>query len=348
VFRRPGTGWAGTRTEDERLTVADRAVGDGLGGSVGLDGSTIAAGASADDGDRGSARVFTSQAAGDLAPPAVSIALSPSAPDGDSGWYRSAVRVTVAASDPSGVSELRCSLDPSSVPASFAALPAGCGFAGAGAVVGTDGAHAVHAGARDTLGNQSTPTSTGFRVDRTPPTVTCLPAQTFVIGGSSGPVSATVTDGTSGPLSATVSAVGSTSSAGWRWAPLTGFDRAGNSTTVSCGYLVGYALDVDAGFPRRPPGVNAGSAVPLRFALTDAAGTPIADADALALAADCRVRILLDGIAPGCARYDATANRFEYVLKTPKTLTPGKHTVTIQVVFTGGTSSTDVPLVIRP
>ena len=70
-----------------------------------------------------------------------------------------------------------------------------------------------------------------------------------MIGGSGGSVSATVTDGASGPLSATVSAAASISSAGWRWASLTGFDRAGNSTTVSCGYLVGYALDVDAGFP---------------------------------------------------------------------------------------------------
>ena len=60
------------------------------------------------------------------------------------------------------------------------------------------------------------------------------------------------------------------------------------------------------------------------------------------------MRVLLDGHPPACATYDATANSFHYVLKSPKSLTPGKHTVTIQVRFPGGTSSTDVPLVIRP
>ena len=45
---------------------------------------------------------------GDLTPPLTTIALTPAGPDGQNGWYRSAVHVTASASDPSGVAELRC------------------------------------------------------------------------------------------------------------------------------------------------------------------------------------------------------------------------------------------------
>jgi hypothetical protein len=156
-----------------------------------------------------------------------------------------------------------------------------------------------------------------------------------------------VTDAPSGPAAASASAPTDASSAGWKWASLTGFDRAGNSTTVKCGYLVGYALSFDPGLPTRPPGVNAGAAVPVRFALTNAAGTPIGDNDAAALAAACAVRIRLDGGEPGCARYDALTDRFTYVLKTPKELTAGMHSVAIEIAFTGGASSTSVPLLVK-
>ena len=86
---------------------------------------------------------------------------------------------------------------------------------------------------------------------------------------------------------------------------------------------------------RAAPAGNAGAAVPVRFALTDAAGTPIADAVAQALAAACSVRVRLDGGAPG-ARYDACGDRFEYVLKTPQSLASGTHKVALEVVFAGG------------
>ena len=142
MFTKPGGGWAGTLDETERLTAADAAAGDGLGGSVGLDAGTLAAGASADNGDRGSARVFgTDTSGGDKTAPVTTIALTPAGPDGQNGWYRSAPHVRVAASDASGVAELRCVLDPATPPATFADLPSACPFAGAGAPVTTNGMH---------------------------------------------------------------------------------------------------------------------------------------------------------------------------------------------------------------
>ncbi|HEY3190921.1 MAG TPA: hypothetical protein VGJ70_25745, partial [Solirubrobacteraceae bacterium] len=347
VFSKPAGGWVGTLTQTERLTVADAAAGDSLGGSVGLEGGTIVAGASADDADRGSARVFTTASSGDGTAPDVSITLTPGAPDGLNGWYRTPVHVTASAADASGVAELRCNLDPGTAPSAFADLPAGCPFGGAGANVTADGAHAVYAAARDSVGNAGSAVSRAFKLDGGPPTVTCAAAPTFVLGGTGGNVTASVADAPSGPAASIVSTPADASSVGWKSVSLTGFDRAGNSRTVSCRYLVGYAVSLDAGFPRRPPGVNAGAAVPVRFALTDAGGTPIGDLEAQALAAACAVRVRLDDGAPACAKYDATSNRFVYVLKTPQSLAPGTHDVTLEVVFPGGVSATVVPLVVR-
>jgi FG-GAP repeat len=347
IFTKPAGGWAGAVEETQRLTAADAAAGDSLGGSVGFDGGTIAVGASADDGDRGSARVFALPAAGgDVSPPDTEITLTPAVPDGQDGWYRTPVHVSVAATDASGVADLRCALDPVATPTAFADLAAGCAFGGAGANVANDGAHAVYAAARDSLGNAGSAVSKTFKLDAAPPAVTCASAPTFVLGGAGGAVTATVGDTVSGPTATSVSAPADISSVGWKSVALTGFDRAGNSRTLSCRYLVGYAISLDAGFPRRP-GVNAGAAVPIRFALTDAAGAPIADGAAQALSAACGVRVRLDGGAPGCARYDASSDRFVYVLKTPQSVAPGTHEVTLEVVFPGGISSTVVPLVIR-
>ena len=233
------------------------------------------------------------------------------------------------------------------VPASSATEPPRLSFAGSGADVTSDGSLAAYAAARDTAGNAGAAVSRTFNVDRGLPAVACGAAPSFVLGGPGGTVAATVTDGTSGPAATTVSAPADVSSVGWKSVSLTGSDRAGNSRTVSCGYAVGYAVSLDSTFPRRPPGVNSGAAVPVRFALTDAAGTPIADAAAQALAAACSVRIRLDDGAPGCAKYDDTSDRFTYVLKTPQSLAPGTHEVTLEVVFAGGTSTTSVPLAVK-
>jgi cytochrome c len=62
----------------------------------------------------------------DAAAPQTTIGLSPTAPNGSAGWYRQSVTVSVSADDGagSGVAETRCTLDPATVPATFADLPA--------------------------------------------------------------------------------------------------------------------------------------------------------------------------------------------------------------------------------
>jgi hypothetical protein len=114
----------------------------------------------------------------DSLPPTTTIALSPSSPNGQNGWYTSAVHATVSAADnPTGgwgVAETRCVLDPASAPTSFTDLPATpCPYLGAGADVSANGEHTLYAASRDAGGNTETPVSRTFRIDTTAPSVSC-------------------------------------------------------------------------------------------------------------------------------------------------------------------------------
>ena len=60
VFERPTGGWSGTLTESAKLTATDGVVGDALGNSVGISGTTIVAGAFFANNFAGRAYVFTS------------------------------------------------------------------------------------------------------------------------------------------------------------------------------------------------------------------------------------------------------------------------------------------------
>ncbi|MBI4322451.1 MAG: FG-GAP repeat protein [Chloroflexi bacterium] len=64
VFVKPAGGWAGTSTQSQKLTIANGAAGDALGGfAVGISGDTIAVGVSGSDvgstADQGASYVFT-------------------------------------------------------------------------------------------------------------------------------------------------------------------------------------------------------------------------------------------------------------------------------------------------
>ena len=59
VFVRPRSGWAGTRTENARLTVSNGATGDDFGYSVAVSGDTIVPGAVGKHHIQGEAYVFT-------------------------------------------------------------------------------------------------------------------------------------------------------------------------------------------------------------------------------------------------------------------------------------------------
>lgn len=196
-----------------------------------------------------------------------------------------------------------------------------------------EGTIVVTATCTDAAGNTGTATYT-VKVDRTPPTLTCLPAA-YTLGGSHAQdVSATVTDSVSGPLASPVTAdvtAADVSTLGVKSKSLTGSDVAGNSATIGCTYVVSLAF---LGFREPIPQTShkAGSTIPVKFRLGNATGARLSDAAAQALLApDCLVAVTLDGSAKGCAGYDPESDTFQYDLKTAKTLAPGSHTVGIRV-----------------
>jgi hypothetical protein len=112
----------------------------------------------------------------DTTAPTTTVALNPATPDGQNGWYTSAVYLTVSASDGSGsgVAEIRCELDPARSPTSFDALPdSPCPYLCSGADVRCHGQHTLYAASMDGAGNGETPQSTSFKIDTTKPTVSC-------------------------------------------------------------------------------------------------------------------------------------------------------------------------------
>ena len=266
---------------------------------------------------------------GDPTPPQTTIALSPSSPDGHDGWYTGAVGVTIGATDIGGssVAATRCVLDPSTVPASFDDLPgAACSLSN----VASDGIHVIYAASIDGAGNREGIQRAGLRIDAMPPTVTCpMPAPVFAIGSTGNTLSAVVSDGGSGPVNATVSAPAPASTAGQHAVQLTGADRAGNTTQVSCTYLIGYDILGLFG-PGATATRKAGTALPVKAALASATGVRLDDIGAAALVANCRVKVSVSGaqsLPAVCMMYDATLDEFVHSWK----LGPGTGPATIEV-----------------
>jgi FG-GAP repeat len=236
LFVRPSSGWVNS-TETVELTSPTGGESPALGSSLGISGQEIVAGAPgppvAVGTLPGAAFVFGPT------PPVTSVSLSPAAPNGRNGWYISPVQVAVSASDDvSTVAATSCVLDPVAAPIGFGSMPTGCPFAGAGGgAVAGDGAHSVYASSSDSAGDAGAVFGASFRIDRTPPTVTCGPTPTFVLG-KPGEVTATVSDATSGPASNVVAARANASNPGTGLVTLTGFDTAGNAATLRCPYRV--------------------------------------------------------------------------------------------------------------
>ena len=244
VYVEPSTGWSNA-TETQKLFSNDGASADGLGQSVGISNGTVLAASPGSDvpghADAGAIYAF-----GPF--PTASISLSPAAPNGSNGWYRSAVRVTVGAGDTaSTVNGLRCAADLAAAPASFFALPAACPFA-VGGTIANSGLHAVYAAASNTAGYASNPVSRTFKIDTINPTVRCVASPTFILRGKGGLVAATVSDSTSGAAASLIAGRANVRSTGRKTVTLTGRDNAGNTTTVHCGYQVA-APQVPTSFP---------------------------------------------------------------------------------------------------
>ena len=101
-------------------------------------------------------------------PPVTTAAFSPPSPNGSNGWYTTSIRLTVSATDSSGVRETRCVLDPATVPTTFAGLPPGCPYSGSGAEIHT-GRHRLYFASVDADGNQEEVRTAEIRIDRRPP-----------------------------------------------------------------------------------------------------------------------------------------------------------------------------------
>jgi Tol biopolymer transport system component len=191
----------------------------------------------------------------DATPPLISATVTPGAPDGDHGWYLGAPSVTFHCDDAlAGVKD--CPDDVSA-------------FEGSAAVTGT---------ARDHAGNTASATTAVLSVDLTAPDVVCPETPVFPIG-SVAQLTAAVTDSGSGPASASVTVPVETGTAGSWTASVTGRDMAGRSTTRTCDSTVtGYSFEgflqpVDNGGAVNV--ANAGSTVPLKWRVLDAAGAPV-------------------------------------------------------------------------
>ena len=277
-------------------------------------------------------------------PPDVTVTTTPAAPPpGQDGYFNAAdlaangggITVNVSATDDSGVTDLVCTDNgsPVAVLNQSGSNPRTGSFQ-----LTTDGTHNIVCEATDGM----TPANTGasddsdnevtVKIDGTPPTVTCqAPPPVFVLNGPGGSVFATVTDATSGPVTSPISGPADVSSAGAKTIDLTGEDKAGNTTTESCAYIVAYEF---LGFLEPLPAEHrkAGSVIPVRFRLGDANDVPIPDAEAEALAAACEVQVFFSGgdPSPNCAEYKAGPNLFMFLLDTPKGVT-GPQVITVKV-----------------
>jgi hypothetical protein len=129
----------------------------------------------------------------------------------------------------------------------------------------------------DNAGNSANGSVSDIDVDKTAPVLSCN-AASFLLNQPAAQVSAAVSDSLSGPASTPVYGSADTSSVGTKTVLLTGFDNAGNSSSRSCSYTVGYAFDGLYAPVDRPNTMNvskAGQAIPLKWRLTDYNGAPV-------------------------------------------------------------------------
>lgn len=111
------------------------------------------------------------------------------------------------------------------------------------------------------------------------PTVTCNTAS-FLLNEPGATVTAVVGDVGSGPAQGVVSAHANTSSPGLHSVGVTGADNAGNTTTATCGFSVGYVF---SGFFQpidNLPTVNmsnGGQTIPVKWRITDYFGAGVSD-----------------------------------------------------------------------
>jgi hypothetical protein len=224
-------------------------------------------------------------------------------------------------------------------------LFASCDFS---RVNGSEGAAVTISSGRicDVAGNCTPGVDAGpFQVDATPPSLAPAIAPTPVLLHAAAVARSNATDAVSGLATQGCTPV-DTTTAGMHTLTCTASDNAGNQTTASLPYLVAYEL---LGF--FPPATHAkwkpGKTVPVTFALADANGARISDAEARSLLAPtCRVTFRVSGAQTlsACPTYDATANQFVYTWKLG--LGTGPATIAASVSYPGTSTETKLTLAI--
>ena len=180
---------------------------------------------------------------------------------GANGWYTSVVGLTWTVSEPETLDSLVLSecVDQS---------------------ITADQAETTYACSATSAGGSAGPIAVAIKRDATAPSITCSsPIPAFSLGQVGTLVTASVSDATSGPVSSSLSAAADTATVGLKSVSLTGADNAGNATTAACAYRVGFGFSgffqpVDNDLLNK---ANAGRAIPLKWRLTDASGSPVTD-----------------------------------------------------------------------
>lgn len=280
----------------------------------------------------------------DVTPPVTT--LTSSGFTGTGGWFSSAVRFGFRRDDPaSGVAATRCVVDPTTVPTSFDDLPATpCSLP---LTVSSKGRHAVYAASIDNAGNKETLKTLSVRIDLTPPTLhpTVPTLALRQHGASAAPHAA---DAGSGVASASCDPL-DTKTVGDHTVTCTATDVAGNTSTATVHYLVGYKVHLESPAPGST--WNRGSPIPVTVELTGDLPAPITNATAAALARGCQVTVTssVNPVGPHCMKYDKTTQRFGYSLPLPVTGVGGSATLTVTITYPGTTATTtsSIPITIR-
>jgi CSLREA domain-containing protein len=277
--------------------------------------------------------------------PVTTIELSPAAPNGSNGWYRTSPGIAVAATDTDGdLGETRCVVDPPAAPTAFTDLEEIC----VAPSVAGDGQHAVYAASNDVAGHVEAPiVSRTLKIDGTIPSLApTLNVTTVTVGQAGVAATANATDATSGIASSSCGAV-DTSTAGARSVSCTATDNAGNTATSTLDYVVEYRI---LGFFSPAPNSKwrAGQTVPIKVAIGDGSGTPLADAAAQALAQACWVTFSAAGVQPvteKCLKYDPANDQFQFNWKLRKSPL-GTATITVSISYPGTSTMTQLSMAI--
>jgi hypothetical protein len=256
----------------------------------------------------------------DASPPTISDAGFSAGTPGDNGWYVSPVTEGFTASDStSGLDDCAGSFTQSS----------GVTDEGAAATIATGPCS-------DIAGNTNPGvSSTPYKIDLTPPTVSCDTPPTLLLNQAPATVFATVTDALSGPESSTVTRAADTSSVGAKSVSLTGYDNAGNATTVSCGYSIIYNwigfLQPLSSDPTVINAGNAGRTYPIKWQLADANGAYVTDVVSGTTIGVAKVSCgnltgnptdtidYTSSAGDSSLRYDSAANQYVYNWTSPST-----------------------------